>query len=267
MNRFYDSHTHSHFSFDGSESVEVLCRAAIEKGLEGICITDHCDLGRYSIENWESQMSGSVLETLEARERYRGVLEVTVGIELGQPQEEQLAAARALALESYDFVIGSLHNLPDTDDFYYLNPQKMDVKRLLTRYFDEVLKIVHWNGFDSLGHITYPLRYIAGEGGVKINLSDYEEQLREIMKELAQRGKALEINTSGLRQRLGETMPGAYCLKLFKECGGEYVTIGSDAHQAEHVGTGFLEAARLLTAHGFGYLTFYRSRRPVMLAL
>ena len=41
---FFDTHNHSQFSFDGGgNSVEESVKAAVEKGLGGICFTDHCD--------------------------------------------------------------------------------------------------------------------------------------------------------------------------------------------------------------------------------
>ena len=40
----YDFHMHSLNSLDGKQSVDDACRAAIEKGLTGIAITDHADI-------------------------------------------------------------------------------------------------------------------------------------------------------------------------------------------------------------------------------
>ena len=39
-----DVHTHSIHSFDGNDSVEALCLAAIEKGAKVLAVTDHCDI-------------------------------------------------------------------------------------------------------------------------------------------------------------------------------------------------------------------------------
>ena len=41
---YFDTHNHSQFSFDGSRTtVEKSVKSAIDKGLGGICFTDHCD--------------------------------------------------------------------------------------------------------------------------------------------------------------------------------------------------------------------------------
>ena len=38
-------------------------------------------------------------------------------------------------------------------------------------------------------------------------------------------------------------MPGIRCLKLYKALGGTVITVGSDAHLPEDVGSGFIEAS------------------------
>ena len=40
----YDSHIHSINSFDGKQSVEEICRTALEKKLSGVTVSDHADL-------------------------------------------------------------------------------------------------------------------------------------------------------------------------------------------------------------------------------
>jgi histidinol-phosphatase (PHP family) len=106
------------------------------------------------------------------------------------------------------------------------------------------------------------LRYVAGVEGITADPADYEERLRLLFAAMARSGKALEINTSGLRQRLGKTMPDAWCVRLFRDCGGEYLTLGSDAHRAADVGKGLAQAAALAEAQGFRYITYYKERRP-----
>ena len=54
--------------------------------------------------------------------------------------------------------------------------------------------------------------------------------------------KALEINTGGLRQPLNKLSPEFETIKRFKDMGGKFITIGSDAHYAEHLASGFAEA-------------------------
>ena len=81
--------------------------------------------------------------------------------------------------------------------------------------------------------MTYPLRYIIGKYQIPVDMKPYEEVIREILKTLADKNLALEINTAGLRREIGQTSPTLEYVKLFRELGGELLTFGSDAHRAQ----------------------------------
>ena len=51
MDKLFDNHNHSEFSFDGGRtSVLKTSRQAAAKKLGGICFTDHCDFFRTADE-------------------------------------------------------------------------------------------------------------------------------------------------------------------------------------------------------------------------
>lgn len=77
------------------------------------------------------------------------------------------------------------------------------------------------------------------------------------------RGKGIEINTSGLRVDLRQTLPHRDILRLYRECGGTYITIGSDAHKAEEVGEGILQAVEEIRSLGYENITTYEKRKPI----
>ena len=137
----------------------------------------------------------------------------------------------------------------------------------MTRYFDELLRSAQWNGFDSLAHLTYPLRYIKKNGKINVDLNDYSAQIDAILRTLIKNGKALEVNTSGLRQEIGQTLPGENVLRRFKELGGRYVTVGSDAHRCKDLAKGIKEGYALLKKCGFTHYTVYEKHTPVEIAL
>ena len=41
--RYFDNHTHSYFSADSRMSIDDAVKVAYERGLSGICLTDHLD--------------------------------------------------------------------------------------------------------------------------------------------------------------------------------------------------------------------------------
>lgn len=58
--------------------------------------------------------------------------------------------------------------------------------------------------------------------------------------------------------------PHPEILKLYKELGGEIITIGSDAHVPKYIGYDFETYARdILTATGFHYYCTFEQMKPV----
>ena len=88
----------------------------------------------------------------------------------------------------------------------------------------------------------------------------------EVLREIARRDKALEANTSGFRS-LGEPVPSLPLLRRFRELGGQLVTIGSDGHNEQNVGSFLLETQQVLKEAGFTRYATYEQRRPVLHAL
>ena len=116
-----DSHTHSECSFDGKDSVIMMCQQASGIGLYSLTITDHCECNEYFEKDVRSDISRSVIDIAKARAMYHDSLKVYTGIELGQPTQNVDAAKDALSIGDFDFVLGSLHNLKDEQDFFFLH--------------------------------------------------------------------------------------------------------------------------------------------------
>lgn len=265
----YDSHTHSDNSPDGRESVTYMCERAVAMGLRGLAITDHCEADDYEGGRYHISIRQSYFECLKAKSVFRGSLIVSSGIELGQPLSRLEVSQMLLREYAFDFVLASMHNPSGGKDYYYLDYSQYDssdIRRLLQRYFEDLLAIARWGEFDSLAHLTYPLRYICAAGHT-VNLNEYSDLTDEILRTLAQNGKALEINTSGLRQGLGATLPPLPLIKRFFELGGIYVTIGSDGHRSDDVGSGIPEAMQLALQAGFTQFALYLARTPMLIDL
>ncbi len=73
----------------------------------------------------------------------------------------------------------------------------------------------------------------------------------------------IELNTSYHRYGLKDTTPSLEILKLYHELGGSIITIGSDSHKPEHLGTYIEEAKHFLKKLGFKYFCTYERMKPV----
>lgn len=266
----FDSHVHSHNSFDAEESVDALCSFAVKKNISGLCITDHCEINEYD-EKYEESIRNSHNEVEAAQQKYQGKLIVRKGIEMAQPLQNLKNAERVLELFPCDFIIGSMHNPKNEKDFYFMEKEdfvdKQRLDDLLTCYYEEYYEMTKWGKFDVIGHITYPLRYIEGVHKIKVDMSKYNEIIYEMLKVAAQNGVGIEVNVSGFRQPYKKQFPDFEHIKAYRDYGGEIVTIGTDSHTSDTLGSYFDYGEDLLIKAGFKYYTAFKNRKPEMLKL
>ncbi|MEE0970683.1 MAG: histidinol-phosphatase HisJ family protein [Clostridia bacterium] len=268
-----DFHTHSDNSFDAESSVDEMCRAAISRGISAIAITDHCEAPYINLgENCEfgsfdRQIPKSVKDALAAKTKYEGKLKVLCGVELGEPMHDPEQTAHALKYADFDFILASVHNLRNRDDFYYMDYSKVDVDEILAEYFSELAETASFEHFDSLSHLTYPLRYIFERTGVFPDLTKHMSQIENIFNILIKNKKALEINVSGLYQPVKTTLPHQELINLFHSMGGEYVTIGTDAHIADRVGVGIEKGILAAKNAGFKHYSVYEKHNPILIEI
>lgn len=264
----FDSHAHSDNSFDGTHSATFMCETAIQNGLLGIAITDHCDIDMLEEQHFLQSIRQSYFEVRKAQAIFGDGFVVTSGMEIGQPDADYALAQKTLNQAPFDFILGSVHTVGDKRDLYYMNfAQEDDPYEILALYFERLYTLVKWNLFDVLGHITYPLRYLARDGRTDVTLERYDDLIDECLRLTAQNGKGIEINTSGLRQELGDTMPSLKYLRRFRELGGEIITLGSDAHRAEFLGCNIADGMELAGEAGFRYFSFFKGRQPRMMPI
>lgn len=262
-----DSHVHTDCSRDANDPAMMMCETAARLGLYALTLTDHCECNVYRSESYDKSIRQSYFETHKAAAVFQRRLRVHTGVEIGQPVQDLSAAEDALDSCKFDFVLASVHNVKDMDDFYSLDYGKVNVADALHRYFSEIMETIAWGRFDSLAHLTYPWRYITGEHGIPIGGANYEEEIDAVLEALIKSHKALEINTSGLRQKLGKTLPDLPVLRRYHEMGGRLITIGSDAHRWADVGGGVEEGLFLLHKAGFSHFTVYVQHEPQFLPI
>ena len=115
--------------------------------------------------------------------------------------------------------------------------------------------------YDVLAHLTYIAKTHPHPSPRPVPFEDHREIIDEILRQLAIRGKGLEMNTSGV-DRCGGFLPTADYFRRFKELGGEIVTVGSDAHRCDRVGQYTFEACEILKEI-FGHVCTFADRKPI----
>ncbi|MDE6657395.1 MAG: histidinol-phosphatase HisJ family protein [Oscillospiraceae bacterium] len=268
-----DCHTHTELSPDSSAKFIDMYQQAKNLNLYAWSVTNHIELCRYYSQefyatqprneedffNYALRWENSMQENQFAKELISSEnnMQFINGIELGEPNADFGLAKSLYQDKRLDFVIASLHELPDKLDFYFLDYAQENISDLLENYFNILLEITKHDCYDVLGHITYPLRYIAGKFHIKINMQVYQDYIAEIFKSVINNQKGIELNTSGYRQSYGKPFPDENLLKFYKALGGKILTLGSDAHSPEDLGKGVQTGIALANACGFDKVCYY----------
>ena len=257
-----DAHLHTDLSPDSAVPIDDYARQAVERNIAEIAITDHIDFDpsapAYAFTTFEQRER----TVRDAAERWgpRGVA-IRFGVEVTWDRRWETDIRDHLAHHAYDFVIGSVHVYRDSvysaEHVGHWVAAQRSLAKVVAPYFDEVGAGARTGLFDAMGHIDFVKRYLVPHV-TPDQLAAAPELYEPILLALVESGTALEVNTSGLRQDAAESYPSAAIVARFHELGGERITVGSDAHRAEHFGWALDEGYAAARAAGFRAMTFRR---------
>jgi len=269
-----DMHMHTWFSTDSEACPRDMADEAVRKGLKTICFTDHFD--KDDLEWGEEgifDVDAYFVEMQKLQEEYAGKLNIRIGIELGLRTYLKDYYEELTKKYPFDFVIGSVHNVPYKKDaegnILYTDPAAEKLftdrtdKKAYRLMMETTLENVRTSDcFQALGHLDYVVRY--GKSREKeYSYTDYADIIDEILKLLIEKEKGLEVNSAGLKYGLPFAHPHPDVLKRYRELGGEIITIGADAHKPEHIAYDFAKAEEILKSCGFKYYTEFFEQKPV----
>ena len=269
-----DMHMHTWFSTDSEACPRDMADEAVRKGLKTICFTDHFD--KDDLEWGEEgifDVDAYFVEMQKLQEEYAGKLNIRIGIELGLRTYLKDYYEELTKKYPFDFVIGSVHNVPYKKDaegnILYTDPAAEKLftdrtdKEAYRLMMETTLENVRTSDcFQTLGHLDYVVRY--GKSREKeYSYTDYADFIDEILKLLIEKEKGLEVNSAGLKYGLPFAHPHPDVLKRYRELGGEIITIGADAHKPEHIAYDFAKAEEILKSCGFKYYTEFFEQKPV----
>jgi histidinol-phosphatase (PHP family) len=269
-----DGHVHSEWSWDTTNgSMDHTCARAVELGLPAVAFTEHADRGGWTVLASDLDeyshlrafvtddrppgdpvggtlrpppldVHGYVASVQRCRAKFPG-LQIITGIELGEPHRDRDAVARLLEGGRFERVLGSLHCLPDGDQFSEMPNlfRERPPADVIRDYLAELVRLIEGSdAFAVLAHIDYALRYWPESAG-RFEVHAFESEFRHALRILAGSDRTLEVNTRG-------QLPSAI-VSWWREEGGQTVTFGSDAHNPTGLARGFTEATAMVEAAGF----------------
>ena len=258
----FDYHIHSEFSEDSSEKMDIIVEEAIKKGMKKLCFTEHMEFD-YPDEDYKFHLDydGYKNEFERIKSIYGEKIDLYMGVEIGIQSGEKIIEKTIEYTKNhkFDFILASSHCL-EGKDLYGMDPNIKDVDEFFTRYFNEMLNVFKkFHDYDVVGHIDLIRRYFLAAQDHKLGNS--KKVLKELFSQIIKDGKGIEINTGGLFYKSNNINPTLDILKLYKEMGGEIVTIGSDSHVADRVMSNYEVGVRALKEAGFEYITTFSNRK------
>ena len=161
MMGLFDNHNHSQFSFDGKKTtVEASALAAQQKGLGGICFSDHCD---FYVPPMKAAFENLVPEQFDVAEQQAEIdrvkkivpqpFKILKGIEIGMYDESRDQIRKTLKDNSFDQIIASVHYIEKTDPYYGGFYDGKTWKEAYGKYLETIYREMTWLGdFDIMGH-------------------------------------------------------------------------------------------------------------------
>ena len=194
-------------------------------------------------------------------------VQIRAGVELGYQPHLREHFSDIVRRYPFDSVTLSSHLFRGVDPYFSPDCFTADQAETYAAYIHELADMAEaFQDFDILAHYDYLLRY-APYPDVQVRYSHAPAAFDRLFRILIAGGHSLELNTRTLLQLPSidgkHATPDADIYLRYRELGGQYVTLGSDAHQASYLGYGFTEAEQFLRDCGFDFVTVFEKRRAV----
>lgn len=242
-----DNHIHTSFCNHASGSMADYVARAVAIGMRRIVFLEHMEEGiRSARQLWLSD--GDFAEYFRQghrlQEEYRGQIEIGLGVECGFNPRYADRLMHRLSAYQWDQIGISCHFIEVAHDEDHLNlfsrrreqierVAKYPLEELFSRYLGLLTEAIQVLPGTMLCHLDGALRYVAG---LQLH-DDHYRQIEKLLDGVAQKGMALEYNTSGIAIR-GEIFP-AEPIRRLAAARNIPVVLSSDAHNPDDVGRGF----------------------------
>lgn len=266
----FDYHTHHDRCGHAHGTIQDYIESAIEKGLHLIGISDHSpylmseeDQPFPHIAMGKSQFPEYVSEVLQLREKYKGKIEVLLGVESDFFPEHIEIYRKFYDQYPFDYIIGSVHHVDSINIFKkgrwegLSSSEKLQTKE---NYYTLIQQSARSGLFQILGHIDAMKGYFPSFSTIQSSALEYT------LKVIAECEIAIEINTSGKTKDCGGWYPADEILERALHYGVN-LTFGSDAHDPSRVGDEFEMVKQRLIDIGFKEWAYFKGKKKFLVPL
>ena len=259
-------HTHTRWC-DGKNTPEEMILSAIEKGFDRLGFSSHASLP----EDSDSVMTpGTELayadEIRALAEKYRGRIEVYLGIEADYIPGITTPERSRYAHVAPQYIIGSIHYVIADDGGRVCvdhTPQLLEegirdhfggsAEAFIRRYFQQERDMAAKFDFDVVGHPDLVRKFNVKTPYFDESADWYREEMRLTADAIAASGKMTEVNTGAIsRGWLDDAYPSDYFRALLRERGVRFI-LSADTHSRDTIDCAF---DRFASAESYSDLPF-----------
>lgn len=263
---YFDQHLHSWNSFDCKTPPEENVVSALKNGLAGLTFTEHFDTHPDEWPGCRYDDAKITAELGELRRQYGGQIFIGKGIEVCYQPAQMDFILDFLTRHTFDIILLSVHWAGGRPVHVREHFEGMQARVFLRQYLEAVrdatahvarMKRSGHQPFHVLGHLDFAKRYAK-------RYFDFEEPIDEddlidaILRNCLEAGIIPEINTSTLRNNMAEAMPGPGTIRRYAELGGTMMSLGSDSHSPQYLGSHFDVAAGWMRSAGMRHMAVFR---------
>ena len=251
-------HTHTVFG-DGKNTAEEVALGALAAGCTSLGFSEHSPLSPLQDPDGWSMAASDVeayrAEILSLRERYRGRLEIFLGL-------EQDVDSPPSSLP-WDYTIGSVHIVPagglllsvdKSPEAFARHVRECfggDALAFAEAYYRREAKVAEGTDCDIVGHFDLVAKFNEGGRFFDQDAPRYRRAALEALEAVMGRDVISEINTGAMsRGYRSVPYPAPFLLEAIRAHGGR-VCLTSDSHSAAAVVHAFPQAAELARHCGF----------------
>jgi len=254
-----DYHIHTKLCKHAAGEMHEYVESALEKGFKEIAFTDHIPLpDNFDIAHrmTEKELEFYLEEINRLSSSYPEIT-IKTGIEADYYNGHEAYLEKILARFDFDLVILSIHFVHGWPEgnwaFVYDFPERT-LQEVYSDYLRALMRGIKCGLFDIVGHLD--LVKSPEQSLIQKNTAELEQ----IFKLAKQENMAVEINTSGLRKKIGQPYPAKEIIPLILKHDLP-LTLGSDAHKPEQIGFSFLEITEHLQRfEGIKFASFEKRR-------
>lgn len=237
----YKQNLHTHTSYDhGKDTVEEMVQTALAKGFTTLGFSGHGTNRPLAPTSMSSSAQQAYKKAvLEAREKYKGQIEIFLGIE-----QDSMAPFED---DDLDYKIGSVHYLCHEDQvlpldetpelFEYIRDTfyEGDIKKMIAGYYQTVENMMDTQNFDIVGHIDLISKFNEHEEYFPFDAGWYLDLAEHAVDKGIAKGLIFEMNTGAVARGNRETAYPSQGLLEYMAANGAKLCIDTDCHDRTYL--------------------------------